>query len=302
MNQTQTLHLALKKLMRSRGRTYADAAKVLGLSEASIKRLFSKNALSLTRFESLCNWLHVDIHDLVRMSRDHEPLATQLSEEQESELLADGGLLLLSHLLLNHWSVDEILETYAMSRPELTRRMFRLQEIGLVEVLPFDRVRLKTARNFRWRKDGPVQKFFEDRVLGEFLSSPLMNRERKWNSSAACCPASPFCTSMNELPNWPVRWTAWWNRISVCRPVSGWARACVLLSGPGNSLDLHSFGALNEPRLFRSVGAEFDKAPEEFPQAFFGFCVCEFSALIYQGVCPGNVQSALGPWPCPQCS
>ena len=49
--------------------------------------------------------------------------------------------------------------------------MFRLQDIGLVEVLPFDRVRLKTARNFTWRKDGPVQRFFSDRVLTEFLSS-----------------------------------------------------------------------------------------------------------------------------------
>lgn len=171
MNQTQALHSTLKKIMRSRSRTYADAAKVMGLSEASIKRLFSKNALSLSRLEALCDWLHVDIQDLVRLSREHEPLTTQLSVEQEKELLADGSLLLLSHLLLNDWSVDEILETYRMSRPELTRRMFRLQEIGLVEVLPFDRVRLKTARNFTWRKDGPVQRFFADQVLREFLSS-----------------------------------------------------------------------------------------------------------------------------------
>ena len=171
MNQTQLLHHALKKLMRSRGRTYADAAVVLNLSEASIKRLFSKHALSLSRLEALCDWLHVDIQELVRMSRDQEPLATQLSEKQEQELLADGRLLLLSHLLLNNWSVDEILEIYNLSRPELTRSMFRLQEIGLVEVLPFDRVRLKTARNFTWRKDGPVQRFFADRVLSEFLAS-----------------------------------------------------------------------------------------------------------------------------------
>ncbi len=172
-DQTQSIHAALKKLMRSRGRTYAEAAGVLNLSEASIKRLFSQQALSLSRLEALCDWLHVDVLDVVRMSREQEPLTTQLSEEQESELLADGGLVLLSHLLLNNWSVEEILETYAMSRPELTRQMFRLQEIGLVEVLPFDRVRLKTARNFTWRKDGPVQRFFSDRVLREFLASPF---------------------------------------------------------------------------------------------------------------------------------
>lgn len=170
MNQTHSIHSALKKLMRSRGRTYADAAVVLDLSEASIKRLFSKNALSLSRLESLCDWLHVDIQDVVRLSREQEPLTTELSEAQERELLGDTGQLLLAYLLLNHWTPDEILETFSFSRPELIRRMFRLQDLGLVEVQPFDRVRLKTARNFSWRKDGPVQRFFFDKVLKEFVS------------------------------------------------------------------------------------------------------------------------------------
>jgi len=171
MNQTHAIHTALKKLMRSQGRTYAEAAGILELSEASIKRLFSQEALSLCRLEALCNWLHVEIHDLVILSRQQEPLTTQLSEEQEAELLKDTGLLLLAYLLLNNWSQQEILETYTFTRPELTRRMFALQKLGLVEVLPFDRVRLKTARNFSWRKDGPVQRFFTDHVLPEFLSS-----------------------------------------------------------------------------------------------------------------------------------
>lgn len=171
MKQTQAIHRALKRHMRSRGKTYADAAEVLGLSESSVKRLFSKSALSLQRLESLCDWLHIDVNELVRMSREQEPLTTQLSEKQESVLLKDAGLLLLAYLLLNRWSVEEILEVYGFSRPELTRRMFRLQDLGLVEVLPFDRVRLKTARNFSWRRDGPVQRFFADQVLKEFLAS-----------------------------------------------------------------------------------------------------------------------------------
>jgi len=171
MNQTESIHSALKKLLRARGQTYADAARVLRLSEASIKRLFSQNALSLARLESLCNWLQVDIHELVNMSREQEPLTTVLSEAQETELLKDTGLLLLAYLLLNNWSQQEILATYEFTRPELTRRMFKLEKLGLVEVFPFDRVRLKTARNFAWRKDGPVQRFFADQVLKEFLSS-----------------------------------------------------------------------------------------------------------------------------------
>ena len=171
MSQTNSIHVALKRLMRARGHTYADAARVLDLSEASIKRLLSQDALSLKRLELLCDWLHVDVHELVNMSRGTEPLTTQLSEAQEAELLADTGQLLLAFLLLNHWTPEDILKTYAFTKPELIRRMFRLQELGLVEVLPFDRVRLRTARNFSWRRDGPVQRMFTERVLREFLAS-----------------------------------------------------------------------------------------------------------------------------------
>lgn len=171
MTQTRSIHAALKRLIRARGHTYADAAVVLGLSEASIKRLFSRAALSLQRLEALCNWLDVDIHELVRMSREAEPLTTRLSLSQERELMKDPGLLLVAFLLLNHWTQKEILDTYGFTGPGLMQKMFRLQDLGLVEVLPFDRVRLRTARNFAWRREGPVHRFFSDQVLAEFLDS-----------------------------------------------------------------------------------------------------------------------------------
>ena len=83
MNQTEAIHAALKRLIRATGHTYADAAAVLELSEASIKRLFSRAGLSLARLEKLCDWLQVDVHELVGMSREQEPLTTQLSLAQE---------------------------------------------------------------------------------------------------------------------------------------------------------------------------------------------------------------------------
>jgi hypothetical protein len=37
--------------------------------------------------------------------------------------------------------------------------------------MPFDRIKLRAARNFAWRKDGPIQKYFAERVLPEFLAT-----------------------------------------------------------------------------------------------------------------------------------
>ena len=54
MSQTDQLLDALKRVLRERGLTYADAAGALELSEASVKRLFSQRQFTLERVERLC--------------------------------------------------------------------------------------------------------------------------------------------------------------------------------------------------------------------------------------------------------
>ena len=110
MRQTSAIHAALKRLLKARGHTYADAAPVIGLSEASVKRLFAGGELSLQRLEALCDWLGVDIADVVGLAQAEQPLLTELTPAQERELLADPSLLLVAFLTLNHWREAEILQ------------------------------------------------------------------------------------------------------------------------------------------------------------------------------------------------
>jgi len=171
MKQTEAIHDALKRVLRSSGKTYAEAAKVLKLSEASIKRLFSRAELSLERLEILCDWLDVEIADVVQQAATHRPLVTQIDPLQEEELLNDLPLLLLAFLTLNRWSENEILEIFAFRRSELEQRLRQLERLGLIEVMESGRIKLLAARNFTWRKDGPIQNYFATRVLPEFLAT-----------------------------------------------------------------------------------------------------------------------------------
>jgi hypothetical protein len=171
MRQTDAIHRALKRILRARGRTYAAAAGVLGLSESSVKRLFARGELSVARIEALCDWLGIDVADVVVESQAVQPVVTELTPDQERELARDPVLLVTTFLVLNHWSESEILEVFRFTGPELTRNLAHLQRLGLLELLPFGRVKLRTARNFGWRKDGPVQRFFAERVLPEFLAT-----------------------------------------------------------------------------------------------------------------------------------
>lgn len=171
MKQSEAIHAALKKLMRSRGRTYAQAARVLDLSEASVKRLLSRSELSLDRLELLCDWLGVEIADVVGLSAEATPLLTQLDARQEEELLRDPALLLMAFLTLNRWTEAEILEIFNFKKADLTQKLRRLERLGLIELMPFERIKVRAARNFAWRKDGPIQKYFAERVLPEFLAT-----------------------------------------------------------------------------------------------------------------------------------
>ena len=173
MAQTRAILRSLKQCLKSRGVTYRELAKRLGLSEASIKRLFSDESFSLKRLDEICTSVGLEISDVVEMATQSESPITQLTDEQERVLLANTRLLLMTYLLVNNWPLDQITKTFAIDRPDLMKLLYRLNRLRIIEVQPGDRIKKLTARNFSWRKDGPVQLFFKDRVQSEFFSVPF---------------------------------------------------------------------------------------------------------------------------------
>ena len=171
MSQASHLIDLLKQALRDRGMTYARLAAVLGVSESSVKRLFSKRRLSLERLEAICGAVGLEIADLLEMARSTEGRITQLTEEQERALVADERLLLVGVLALANWSAAEMLAAYRLTEAEIVRHLARLDRLGIVDFLPGNRIKLRLARNFSWRKDGPLQRFFEAHVQSQFFDS-----------------------------------------------------------------------------------------------------------------------------------
>jgi transcriptional regulator with XRE-family HTH domain len=173
MAQIDSLVTELKRALKTQGLTYAALARALKLSESSVKRLFSTQNFSLQRLEQVCNLLGIEISDLVQMMNARREYLTQLTPEQEEALLADPKLLLMTYLLINGWSVDEIVANFTIDAGEAERLLIRLHRAKIIELLPFNRVKLLTARNFTWRKNGPVQRFFQQHVQREFIDAPF---------------------------------------------------------------------------------------------------------------------------------
>jgi hypothetical protein len=162
---------AMKKCLRARGVTYAKLARELSLSEASVKRLFSRGTFTLARVEEILRVLDLDLVELARMARVAEGGAAELSLEQEAVLARDERLLSVFWLLLNGWSFAGILEEFAITRTELTLALAKLERARLIDWEAGERVRLRVAKDFSWRAGGPVKKAYGLRVTAEFLRS-----------------------------------------------------------------------------------------------------------------------------------
>ncbi len=171
MSQTRPLIDTLKRELRKQRITYKDVSRSLELSETSVKRLFSEEAFSLKRLEKVCALLHLDLSDLVHLMEKNIELTSQLTLEQEQELVSDIKLLLVALLLVLKLEFHEIVELYEISETEGIRLLAHLDRMKLIELQPGNRVKLMISPNFSWIPNGPIQMFFESKVQLEFLDS-----------------------------------------------------------------------------------------------------------------------------------
>lgn len=170
MSTTQDLVNALKEELKAAHVTYADLAGELGMSESSIKRIFAKADMPLTRIDEILRVLKMDFAELARKVADAAPLRHELTLEQERAVVADKKLLLLAICALSHWTFEQITGTYTIGDAECVRLLVQLDRLGIIELRPLNRYRLKVAKGFRWRPHGPVMEYFRKHVAADYYS------------------------------------------------------------------------------------------------------------------------------------
>jgi DNA-binding Xre family transcriptional regulator len=169
MAQTRELIKTLKLALKSQGKTYANVALELGLTEASVKRLFSRQSFSLGRLDQVCHMLDMEITDLVQLMNEQQQHLQQLTVEQEKEITSDVTLTLVAVCVLNRWTMNEILSYYRISDTECVQHLAKLDRLKVIDLQPENRIRLLVAPNFSWRENGPIQLFFQQKISQEFF-------------------------------------------------------------------------------------------------------------------------------------
>lgn len=170
MSSPELLLQVLRSEMRAANMTYRGLAERLELSESSIKRMFSQGDMSLSRLALVCKVIGVALEDVLRQAADAAPQSDTLTLAQERALVADLRLLMVATCCLGHWTLEQIVETYAISEAECIGCLLKLDRLALIELKPLNRYRLRVSRAFRWLPDGPVQQLMRQHVVGDFFA------------------------------------------------------------------------------------------------------------------------------------
>ncbi len=171
MTETAQLIATIKRLLKGRGMTYRDVAKKLGLSEPSVKRLFSSERLTVDRLVQLSNLLGYTLAELAKEAIATRQQLDSLTEKQERELVSDPQLLLVAVCALNHWTLAEIVSRYRITETDCLKYLLHLDKLGVLDLLPGNRIRINVSRDFDWLPAGPIRQYFQARGQGDFLTS-----------------------------------------------------------------------------------------------------------------------------------
>ena len=170
MSTTADLILALKNELKSAQMTYADLATALGMAQSSVKRMLAKGDMPLSRIDAICRALKLDFADLARRVADAQPLLAQLTQDQEKAVVADKKLLLVAICVLSQWTLEQITTSYRLTEAQCVGYLVKLDRIGIVELRPLNRYRLKLAKTFRWRPHGAVMDYFRENALLDYFA------------------------------------------------------------------------------------------------------------------------------------
>jgi transcriptional regulator with XRE-family HTH domain len=184
---------ALKRELKSRGLKYADIARRIGMSEASVKRMFSERNFTLERLDQILAAAGIDFGEIARGIDREQHLIAQLAEAQEREIVDNAKLFTVAVSALNLLAFDDMLAMYELEAAELVGLLLRLDRMGVIELLPNNRFRLRIARTFAWIPNGPIMTafknnaddFFDSAFCGEDETMMLLNARLSRASSAA---------------------------------------------------------------------------------------------------------------------
>lgn len=173
MSQLEDVCITLKVLLKQQQITYKALAKQLAMSEANVKRMFSLKQFTLARLEEICQVLTISLSDLFVLVEQQKKKLSQLTVEQELELVSDVKLILVAACVRDGWSFDDIITHYQIDQFECIQLLAKLDRLKMIQLLPNNQYKVLIAQDFQWIPHGPLEQFMTKDGISTFLATPF---------------------------------------------------------------------------------------------------------------------------------
>lgn len=160
----QAVLTELRKILKDRKISYKELAQKMRLSESGTKKIFAGHDCSFVRLSQICRVLGFKLSDLLDEMDRGESKRVQFTADQQKCFFKDMRLFrFFIKLAIERQSIKHIQKEFALSEKEIFKLLKRLDEIGLIQLHPGNKVKLPGLKLVKSFGEGPLlEKLYQD--------------------------------------------------------------------------------------------------------------------------------------------
>jgi transcriptional regulator with XRE-family HTH domain len=180
----------LKQILKQRGLTYRNLAKDLGVSEAGVKRIFSKADGKISTLSIICGILGIAFSDLVASSDLGSLEIRYFTEEQDDYFVKHfDAYVFFNELVIRKKPFPVVQKELNLNTQTARKYLHQLDRLGLIELGPRDKIKIKVKEPIGFFKGGRllelVRSHFIRFMTDQFLrakndSGAIVLHTREW--------------------------------------------------------------------------------------------------------------------------
>lgn len=153
----QDVAKALKPILRERKISYKQLAKKLGVSESSVKKLFISNDCSLYRLAQICDFLEIEMSELLKVSQEQPIKKLKFTQAQEKFLIQDKtSLHIYWKLVYEGYDLSELKSVFKIEDKVLHKHLRLLDKHDLIQLLPDGKLKFPDMEMVLWEDSGEL--------------------------------------------------------------------------------------------------------------------------------------------------
>ena len=184
-SEEKLIKSTIKKLMKKKFINQETLATRLGTSLPTVRRILTKERLSLDRLIEICRILEIELNDLVSIAVESKKRYTYLSEEQEKFFAANPHYYQYLRQLGRGLKPSDIELETSISIRSTKKYLLKLESLGIIKIKSKDEIKLLIEWPHTFRFPGPLQKKFHKnmgRTLTDHLSGKVADNIDQWGS------------------------------------------------------------------------------------------------------------------------